>query len=336
MLKANLHGGDRHAPAWLSRLLLVALGLAILTVTISSYIRLAESGLGCDDWPSCFGQYHYNESAQGINVLMEKGEHSPHRMVRVAHRLVTSTLGAIILFVFITSWRPAYRGILGRLVPTSLLLLTVILASIGRIHPVQPLPILTLSNFVGGLLLVVLIFYLYLRTTLFPDSAIKTKMSPLLRLGMLIVALQILLGGWTSANYAGASCDGLFACQTSEQENIGIVEALLPVQALLLDGNKQVVIGAKMPVIQLAHHVLALFTLLYFVFLVVVLMRSERRLYNPCLLVLAMLILQCLLGLTALAFQLPLVIISIHNLLAALLLISVTSLNMKTTSRVLL
>ncbi len=330
--------GETNLPAWLPRLLLVALALALLIVSVSGYIRLVETGLGCEDWPACYGFYHYNESAQGVNVLMEQGEQSPHRTARVSHRLVTSTLGAIILFVFVTSWRrPGYQ--LGKVVPSVLLLLTVVLASIGRIHPSQPLPILTLGNFMGGLLLVVLIFYLYLRVNDSPSRAVKTPFTPLIRLGMLVVVTQVILGGWTSANYAGASCKGLFECSGVIQENTGQVEAQVPAQSffsveqLELNESNQVIANDKMSAVQFAHHIIAAVTLFYFVFLFMLLVRSERRLQNSCMVVLVMVFAQCLIGVVALAFEMPLLVISLHNLLSAFLLIAITSLNVKTSLR---
>ena len=312
---------------------MLALLLSLLTVSVSGYIRLVESGLGCEDWPNCYGQYNYNESAQGVNVLMHKGEQSSHRIARVAHRLVTSVLGGIILFIFVTAMRRSEFG-LGKIAPASLLIATIILASIGSIHPVQPLPILRQANFLGGLFLVSISFYLFLRVRISPVDKIKTKLYPLVRLGLLVIVTQIILGGWASANYAAVSCESLFECHSSEHQNVVVAGGLLSVKPLQLDENKQVIIDSRMQTFQFVHHVLAVSALLYFIFLTMVLIRSERKLKNNGIAILALMIVQCLLGLIALDFQLPLVIIVLHNFLSALLIIATISLNVKTISRV--
>ena len=214
------------APAWLRNLLRVALCFSFLTVVVSSYIRIVESGAGCQPWPGCYGQYLNNQSAQGLNVLMSQGELSPQRGARIMHRLVTSALGLMILTLFILSRRPDYRMLLGQATPAILLVLTLILASIGMIHPLQPSPLLILSNFIGGLMLLRLLFSLHLRLStwqnidntqnpnkIVPTSFVKTS----IKVGLLMITLQIFLGGWTSANYAGASCDANHASHTYGQ-----------------------------------------------------------------------------------------------------------------------
>ncbi len=331
-------------PVWIPRLLLVALILALVTVSVSSYIRLVESGIGCSDWPNCYGYYHNKESAQGINVLTIKGVQSPHRMARVIHRLVTSVLGFIILFIFFVSLRKNYGPMLGRAVPSGLLFLTLLLASIGSIHSQQPLPLLTLANFIGGLLLVVLISYLYVRLIRSGHIFLKTPLNRLIRFASLIILLQVIWGGWTSANYSGSSCDGLFSCQDkisikneSNSDGIRFISALKPVNKLPLDINSRVKIDKKQSAIQLVHHVLAVISLASFIALVLLVMRSDKQikkqLQGNCFVMLALLVIQFLLGILALILQLPLVVIVMHNLLTAVLLILITSLNITITPR---
>ncbi|RLA03948.1 MAG: hypothetical protein DRQ47_04230, partial [Gammaproteobacteria bacterium] len=61
-------------PVLLPRLLVSSLCLALVTVVLSAYLRLAESSIGCEPWPACYGQYHNNESVMGINVLVASSE----------------------------------------------------------------------------------------------------------------------------------------------------------------------------------------------------------------------------------------------------------------------
>jgi len=314
-----------------------ALGLALMTVLVSSYIRLAESGVGCDDWPECYGQYQNNVSAHGINVLTDQGKDSPHRMARIGHRLLTSVLGVIVLSLFIIAWRSKYRALIGRGVPTTMLLLTVILASIGQIHPPQPLPILILANFSGGMLLVALVYYLYARLRsdaryrpVLASGINNARLVRWVRAGLLLMLLQLIWGGWASANYAGASCGDLFKCGAIALENSQVNNVdLIHFNTLKLDQHGRVMAGSAMQLIQKIHHGLAIFLVFYFVVLAVWLMRAEPKLKKVCLMLLALLTAQVLLGLSALAFQLPLAVMVAHNLLAALLLVLLISLNLK-------
>ena len=315
----------------------MALVLSVMTVVLSSYIRLTESAVGCEPWPSCYGQYHNSESAKGINVLINKGESTPYRIERIAHRIVASSLGFVILILFILSRKERYRPQLGRIIPSSLMILAVILAIIGPVHPEQPLPILLLSNFVGGFLIMVMLFHLYKQLITKNELQLITPFGPLIRTGMMLIILQILWGGWTSANFAGASCESLFDCNLLQQKNLQLAAAFNPVSFLSIENQTKVVIENKMATIQLIHHILAAMTLFYFIFIVGLLVRSQRgsdqRLAQQCLLVLSLLIGQFLVGVIGLIYQLPITLALTHNILTALLLLVLISLNLNLSKR---
>ena len=315
----------------------IAIVLALLTVVLSSYIRLTESAVGCEPWPSCYGEYHTNESVQGINVLMNKGESSPYQVERISHRLVASSLGLVILLLFILSLLPSYRQHIGRLVPAYLMIVTVILALIGPFKPEQPLPILILGNFIGGLLIVALLYHLYRLLTANEKTPIKTPMRSPLKLGILIILIQIFWGGWTSANFSGASCEMIFDCQLLEQKDSNLFAAFNPFSSLSLEQGYKVVAEEKMQTIQLIHHIIAIFSLVYFIIITSKLMRAkervERQLGKVCFLILSLLVAQILLGISSLFFSLHIVVVLTHNLLSALLVLVITSLNIKLSMR---
>ncbi len=318
-------------------ILIIAIGLAILTVVISSYIRLTDSGLGCTPWPSCYGQYLGNENSQGINVLMKEGESSNYRTERIFHRLIASSLGLVILFIFVLSWRPFYRNKLGRFVPSTLMLLTVVLAVIGPIRPNEPLPVLIVSNFVGGLIIVALIYYLYQKISKPKQISVSSLMLYYIYVGLFLVVLQIFWGGWTSANYAGISCQKVMFCDDTKQIEFSDAEVFNPMVSLKLDQHSKVVTENKMAIIQFIHHLFAVITLIYFFIIVALLMKrqklSEKGLRKDCISILALLVFQFLLGMSTLVFALPIALVVLHNLFAALLFIAITSLYIKLSLR---
>ncbi len=320
--------------SWLPPVLIVALCLAILTVVISSYIRLAESGLGCEPWPACYGEYHTNKNTQGINVLTQNSEKAAYRGERIAHRLIASSLGLIICLIFILSWQKNYQKQIGRLIPGILFSLIVILAVIGPLKPVTPVPALTFANYTGGLLIVVLLFYLYrqVKATKPLPVTVTSVHSGIIRWGLILVFIQILWGGWTSVNYAGNSCEKLMTCEQLESNGATVLAAINPVSSLLLDQQSRVIIENKMQTIQLIHHILAILSFAIFTLITFLLFRNkndiEKHLRNTCLLVVSLLLLQFIIGLGAIAFQLPLMLVVLHNFLAALLLMVITVLYM--------
>ncbi len=313
----------------LAQLLKATIVLAVLTVVISSYIRLAETGVGCEPWPACYGQYHYNESAQGVTVLTEQGADSPLRFARISHRIITTLLGTIILYLFVISWFKKYRPLLGLLVPTTLLFLTIVLSTIGRIHPTQPLPLLTMANFTGGFLLLSLCYYLLFKITTNNTSQIKDKNTIWYRAGILMVVVQILWGGWTSANYAGGSCINLLSCSsissTIETENSW---------HLALDNSNHVIIEEQASSIQKAHHLLAIVSLLCWIMLMFLSRHSDEKLHNYSNFMFLFLMLQFLIGIISLALRLPLLTTVLHNFLAALMIIFATYFNHSLSSRI--
>jgi len=317
---------------------MVALCLALMTVAISSYIRLLDSGLGCEPWPVCYGQYNKNESAQGINVLKEESEQSAYRAERALHRIIASTLGIVILILFVLSWKEKFRVKIGRRIPAALMLFTIMLALIGPIHPQSPVPILTLMNFVGGLIIVAFIFYLYRQISVSKKMLNNLKSLRPVRLGIFIIILQIFWGGWTSANYAGTSCERLMNCQYTDHDNATLIDAINPMSVLTVDNTLKVIIEDKMAIIQLIHHVLAVFSLIYFAIIVALLLRtknpSEKPIRNDCIVVMVLLLLQFILGLATVKYALPITLVVTHNILAAFLIMAITSLYIKLQTRV--
>ncbi len=318
--------------SWLPPVLIVALCLAILTVAVSSYIRLAESGLGCEPWPVCYGEYHINKNSQGINVLTHNSEQVAYRGERIAHRLMASSLGLIICFIFILSWQKNYQKQIGRLVPGILFTLIMILAVIGPLKPMAPLPVHAFANFTGGLLIVALLFYLYRQVSATKPIPVASVHRGIIRWGLILVFIQILWGGWTSANYAGNSCEKLMICNHLESNDTTVLAAINPVSPLLLDQHSRVIIENKMQTIQLIHHILAILNVAIFILITFLLFRNkkdtEKNLRKNCLFVVSLLLLQFIIGLGAIAFQLPLMLVVLHNFLATVLLMVITVLYM--------
>ncbi|MCP3674549.1 MAG: hypothetical protein GY829_08810 [Gammaproteobacteria bacterium] len=155
--------------------------------------------------------------------------------------------------------------------------------------------------------------------------------------GLIIIVIQTFIGGWTSANYAGTSCEKLMICDDMKHDTFLLIDAFNPIESLQLDQHSKVITENKMAVIQFIHHLFAIFALLYFSLIVAYLLKrqklSERGVRKDCLSVLGLLILQFILGMSTLVFSLSITLVVLHNLFAALLFIAITSLYTKLSLR---
>ncbi len=147
----------------------LSLILTLMTVVLSAYIRLAENGLGCEPWPACYGVL--GDEQQGIAVLTKEGGQMAHRGARFAHRYIASALGFCIIGLTVVSFqRRSSRGP-GPALPLLLLCLTVFLSILGYSTPTRTAPLITLSNLIGGMAMLALLWWLLLRSHTIPEAS---------------------------------------------------------------------------------------------------------------------------------------------------------------------
>lgn len=178
---------------------LLLTALSLLVVLLSAYLRLDGAGLGCSDWPACYGK-----------VLTSETPARDPSVARVLHRLVATASLLLTLYLFWQSRRrpridPAAQS------ATWLLLLMLLLSAIGVWSSDPRRVLIVFVNIVGGLGLVSFSWRLFLACQSDPQSPSAT-VSPLLRLGAAALTLTILLGGMIGAEYAASACDTFPDC----------------------------------------------------------------------------------------------------------------------------
>lgn len=212
----------------LRRLALLGMLLCLVVIVLGAWVRLTDAGLGCPDWPGCYGHVTPAgaEKVEGkIESYSPGWEYDSGKAWReMIHRYAATTLGFII--VLITAIAIAYR----REKPVSVvyavgLLVTVVLQGILGAFTVWWLvkPLIVVLHLTGGLTTLSLLTWLWLRmrrvTAVVQPEVGATKIAALdgaRRAGIVavaVVALQIILGGWTSSNYAAVACPDLPTCQ---------------------------------------------------------------------------------------------------------------------------
>lgn len=302
----------------------MSLLLTLLTVVLSAYIRLAEVGVGCDGWPQCYAQLDVELEKKGITVLTEAGRGMAHYGARVAHRYIASTLGLFILALFAMSLRRGEARATGLALPAAIFAVTIFLSLLGYYTPTRSNPLITMGNLLGGMSLLGLLWWLMQREAstegLAPPLG-AARWRPLAILALCLVVTQIVLGGWSSANYASANCPDLLQCQGDEWALARVGDAFNPFREIALDGDGQVVRFEELGALSMAHRLFAIITAAYLAWMVRKL-KPEQGLSGTVLALSIFSIGQIVVGVSMIWLQLPLLLVTVHNAFAAALLLS--------------
>lgn len=301
--------------------------LALFVVMLGAYTRLTDAGLGCPDWPGCYGQMVLPSAATSVQEAQSKYPDLPIESAKawteMAHRYAAGTLAVLIFYIGLSTlyWRSKRRGIPWHL-PVVLLLLVVFQAALGMwTVTLKLLPVVVMGHLLGGMLIVACLSRFRVQMSSLTGQDLPTW-RPWMRLAVVIVFLQIALGGWVSSNYAGIACIGFPQCNGLWFPELKILHSFnlwssigLNYQGGLLDNDLRVTI-------QFVHRLGALVTLLYLLILSVCLLlkTASRSLKNAACLLIFLLLLQCSLGILNVVYLLPIQVAVAHNGIAALLL----------------
>ena len=188
-------------PGPMRRVVLAALLLMLVLTTTSAYIRLSQAGLGCADWPACYGR----DVRLPLAGQLLPGD-APLFWAHTLHRFAATCVGVLLLLIVFLG-RDEMQGTGARLASWTVLALAVLLAMLGMVTP-SGLPAVTLGNLLGGMTMVALLWRLHQRGR--GDSAGPGRM--LFWLALAALALQFALGGMIGARYAALSCVTLPGC----------------------------------------------------------------------------------------------------------------------------
>ncbi|HCG69746.1 MAG TPA: cytochrome B [Gammaproteobacteria bacterium] len=303
---------------------------ALLVVSVGAYTRLADAGLGCPDWPGCYGFLTVPDQVDELNVATQRYPDAPVEFVKawweMGHRYIA---GALLLLVF-GILVMAYRGREREDTPVKLasVLMFVILcqAAFGAWTVTLKLwPQVVTGHLLGGFTTLSLIWLLFLRQGGFSDvvSALP-KPSLLAKTAFVAVVLQIALGGWVSSNYAALacydfpSCDGTYTPEINLQQGFNFLQSVGPNYLGGLMTNE-----ARMA-IHWVHRIGAVIVLLVVGGLV---WQMVRQVAVVGYLLLAALLTQITLGILNVVWVLPLLNATAHNTVGALLLLVLVTIN---------
>ncbi len=319
----------------LKKLSLLATILALVVVSLGAYTRLTHAGLGCPDWPGCYGMLDVPDTAQQINQAQQAfPDHDiiPHKAWNeMIHRYFAGSLGLLILVIAFLSLKYRHYAIPVKL-PFFILLLVIFQAALGMwTVTLKLMPVIVMLHLLGGFTTLCLLFLVYLRLNkssfLVHDIKVK-KYTKFAFLAVIILTLQIALGGWTSSNYAALTCTELPICQSGWFDKLTFSEAF----ALIPPEKDSYEFGHlahnERLTIHVTHRLGAIVTTLYLAWLVlVVFMKAQSKFFQKSALLLGILLLiQISLGVSNVWFSLPLAVAVSHNIIAACLMLALIKL----------
>lgn len=317
------------------RLSLAATCLALCVIILGAYVRLSDAGLGCPDWPGCYGQIlaptAEHEVHQANQAFPERPVESHKAWKEMAHRYLASSLGLVILVL-------AFLAIKNRKEPHQALILPLILVVVVCFQGALGMwtvtlllkPAIVTLHLLGGMLTLGLLTWLTLsqRFPLNQRIVTSTPAKYWAIFALLTLGFQIALGGWTSTNYVALHCYDLPTCQGEWLPPTDFKEGFKIWRELGVDYEGGVLSVEAGTAVHLSHRIGAIITFLVLSILIFMLSRIRDLLSRRLAFILGMLLAtQITLGLLNIILVLPLVIAVAHNGGAALLLITLVSIN---------
>jgi len=318
---------------WFRRAALLAAILCAIVVVVGAWVRLTNAGLGCPDWPGCYGHIH---PAQLVDRVAEINADNPERpfdyqkaLNEMVHRYIVGALGILVLALAALSVWNRRDPAQPRVLPWVIVVLLVLQALLGMWTVTLLLkPLIVTLHLLGGLATLALLWWLALP----PERReLKAAERPVRRLAIAAFAVlvaQIALGGWTSTNYAAAACADFPSCHGKWWPNMDFKNGFVLWRGLGIDYEGGVLDTPARVAIHYSHRLGAYLTGLVLLLLVLGAWRRAQTALTrgAATAVLVAVGLQILIGMNLIWQGWPLWLGTSHNAGAALLVLAMVAL----------
>lgn len=315
---------------WLAR---TATALALIVIVVGAWVRLTDAGLGCPDWPGCYGHVHPSQLVDEVEAINQAHPDRPFDYTKalneMIHRYIASGLGLLIIALAAISVVNRHDPRQPRVLPWVLLAVVLMQGLLGMWTVTLLLkPLVVTLHLLGGLTTLSLLWWLSLRPERRDATAGERRLLRPAGLVATLVVFQIALGGWTSTNYAAAACSDFPTCQGSFWPNMDFKDAFVLWRGLGIDYEGGVLDAPARVAIHYVHRIGAVVVTLALLGLVAATWRRagswQTRAAGSA--VLGALILQLLIGMNLVWQGWPLWLGTAHNAGAALLVLTMVTL----------
>lgn len=310
---------------------------AVAVIGLGAFTRLADAGLGCPDWPGCYGHLLWPIQEHSIEQANQAWPEMPVDHTKtwpeMVHRYFAASLGLIVFSLVILTFRGRRAGAPFKLA-LFLLAFVILQGLFGKWTVTLRLwPQVVTAHLLGGFTTLCLLWLLALRLS-HREFRVTTEARTQVRrlgwlaaIGLLIVTAQVALGGWTTSNYAAVACPDFPRCQGQWLPKMDLERGFDVFQSVgpnylggMMDNQARVAI-------HVVHRVGAMITALYLLFLCGLLLRSGIGWACRLALVIgAALVMQVSLGIGNIVLGFPTAVAVAHNLGGALLLLTLVTL----------
>jgi cytochrome c oxidase assembly protein subunit 15 len=327
---------------WFRRLALLGAVLAFIVIVLGAWVRLSAAGLGCPDWPGCYGHLTVDEAHRNLDTITQTFPQRPfeyHKALKeMVHRYFATGLGLVILVLAGLALRNRNDPVQPVALPVTLVGLVILQGVLGMWTVTLLLkPLIVVLHLLGGLTTFALLCWLAMRAPTpveAPTPAQAQRAQTLRRLGtigLIVLGLQIALGGWTSSNYSALACPDFPTCQNSYWPTMDVKDAFVLWRGLGIDYEGGVLDHPARVAIHFFHRLGAIAAAAVLGLLCLFSLRqgAAPQVRTAGMLLGVVLIAQLILGPVMVIRALPLPLAIAHNAVAALLLLATVLVNRK-------
>jgi heme a synthase len=195
----------------------IAALLAIIVVVVGAWVRLTQAGLGCPDWPGCYGQWHpaqVVDHASEAASLYQRDFNYQKALHEMVHRYIATSLGFLVVLMALWSVKNRRDPNQPRWLPWLILAVIGMQGALGAYTvTLKVMPIIVTLHLLGGLTTLSLLWWQSLHGDHAEPQVPERRLRPLALSVFVMLLIQLFLGGWTSTNYAAIACPDFPTCQ---------------------------------------------------------------------------------------------------------------------------